>query len=309
MTITICGSMRFAKEMDMWKQKLTEKGFEVHIPGGFDNLQGYKEAGDTQEATKMKIENDYINSHYKFIKQSEAILVLNYEKDGIPNYIGGNSLMEIGFAFTQNRDIFLLNPAPEQSYTAEINAMQPIVINDDVQNIVDHFNSLPKVALSSESPIKLKATALALRKYNLRYQVVGYKTKSGINEQPFSVEETYTGAKNRLQDLKTRVGDSDYKFLISIESGNAKLLESHNYFGLSICVIDDGRKQVMSILTDIEFPQEMTDLVPSVYADLGVLVQEKYGTKNKDPYIYVTNGKLNREKLIFDVVVNTLSLI
>lgn len=309
MTITISGSMRFAKEMDMWKQKLTEKGFEVHIPGGFEDLQGYKEAGNSQESTKRKIENDYINSHYKFIKQSEAILVLNYEKNGIPNYVGGNSLMEMGFAFTQNRDIFLLNPVPDQQYSAEINAMQPIVINDDAQNIVNHFNSLPKVVLSSESSIKLKATALALREYNLRYQVIGFKTKSGVNEQPYSLEETYTGAKNRLEDLKVKAKDIDAMLFVSIESGDAKLLENHNYFGLSVCVIDDGKKQVMTTLTDIEFPKEMTDLVPSVYSDLGVLVQEKYGAKTKDPYVYITNGKLNREKLIFDVVVNTLALV
>ena len=309
MTITICGGMRFAKEMNIWKQKLMEKGFEVRIPGGLEDLHGYKEAGSSQESTKRKIENDYINSHYKYIKQSEAILVLNYDKNGISNYICGNSLMEMGFAFTQNRDIFLLNPVPKQSYSAEINAMQPIVINEDVTNIVDHFKSLPKVVLSSESPIKLKATSLALREYNLRYQVIGFKTKSGVSEQPFSIEETYHGAQNRLEDLKVKATDINAKFFISIESGDAKLLENHNYFGLSVCIIDDGTKQVMTTLTDIEFPKEMTDLIPSVYADLGVLVQEKYGAKTKDPYVYITNGKLNREKLIFDVVVNTLALI
>lgn len=65
----------------------------------------------------------------------------------------------------------------------------------------------------------------------------------------------------------------------------------------------------MTTLTDIEFPKEMTDLVPSVYADFGILVQEKYGSKSKDANAHITKGKLNREKLIFDVVVNTLALI
>ncbi len=309
MTITICGSMHFVKEMIMWRTKLTEEGFDVYIPGGIEDSQGYKEAGTSEESTKRKIENDFIKSHYRYIKQSEAVLILNYEKNGIPNYVGGNSLMEMSLAFTKNRDIFLLNPVPEQAYSAEINAMQPIVINNDIKNIVNYFKSLPTVVLSSESPIKLKATSLALREYNLRYQVIGFKTKSKVSEQPSSIQETYDGAQNRLIDLKKQTKGSKPKLYLSIESGEAKLINNYNYFGHSVCVIDDGQKQVMTILTDIEFPKEMTDLVPDVYPDLGMLVQEKYGVKTKDPFAYITHGKLSREKLIFDIVVNTLALI
>lgn len=312
MTITISGSMKFANKMYEWKQMLEDNGFNVLIPDGADNFttdDGIHLSNNSPNTSDKKFKNDYIKSHYNYIKKSEGLLVINESKNNIPNYIGGSTFMEMGFAFSLNRDIFLLNPIPNQSYTSEINAMQPIAINNDVQKIVDYFNSLPKVVLASQSPIKVKATSLALREYNLRYQVIGFNTDSGINEQPFSIEETYTGAKNRLEDLKFKAKDINAKFFISIESGDSKLLEFHNYFGLSVCIVDNGKKQVMTTLTDIEFPKEMTDLVPRVYPDLGVLVQEKYGAKTKDPYVYITNGKLNREKLIFDVVVNTLALI
>ena len=310
MTITICGSMRFAKEMEEWRKKLESKGYEVFIPGGTESLDGYKEAGSSTEATKRKIANDYIRMHYKLIKQSEAVLILNYEKDGVAGYIGSNSLMEMGFAFTLNRDIFLLNPIPEISAKAEIEAMQPMIINGDVNQIDDYYNNLPQAFLSSESGIKVKATTLALREYDLRYKVVGFKTKSGINEQPYSIEETYAGAENRLDDLKKMNQGKSPKLWISIESGDAKIHPKHNYFGLSVCIIeDDKNKRVATIGTDVEMPKEMTDLVPSVYPDLGVLVQQKYGAKSKDPYLYFTNGKLNRDQLIFNTVVNTLAFI
>ena len=39
---------------------------------------------------------------------ADAVLVLNYDKKGIKNYIGGNTLMEIGFAHVLNQKIFLL---------------------------------------------------------------------------------------------------------------------------------------------------------------------------------------------------------
>ena len=307
-TIAICGSMRFAKEMELSRKKLQETGFLVYTPHGIEDISGYKEAGSTAEAIKRKIENGYIKAHYNLIKVSQGILVLNYDKNGISNYIGGNTLMEMGFAFTLNRDIFLLNPSPDISYKSEIEAMQPIFINGDFDKIKKYYDNLPTVFVSSENKLKISATSLALREFNYRCNVVGLKTTSGISEQPFSIEETYTGAENRLNDLKRQVKGEKYKFLVSIESGNAVLHPKHNTWGFSVCIIEDSNgKRAITIGTDLEIPKEMTDLVPSKYPDLGILVQQKYGLENKDPFTYITNGKLTREKLLINSVSNTLA--
>jgi inosine/xanthosine triphosphatase len=300
--------MKFANEMQEWKEKLVNKGFNVFAPEGIKDLTGYKEAGSTKEAVNRKISNDFIRHHYKYIKQSEGILVLNYDKNGIGNYIGGNSLMEMGFAFCMNRDIFLLSNSPDLPYKPEIDAMQPIIIDCEIEGITKHYDNLPTVFVSSENALKISSTSLALREFNLRYKVVGLKTKSGISEQPYSIEETYQGAENRLNDLKQQTKDRKPKMLVSIESGNSVLHKKHNTFGLSVCIIEDETgKRAVTIGSDLEIPKEMTDLVPSKYPDLGILVQEKYGVKNKDPYLHFTNGKLSREKLLFNSVVNTLA--
>lgn len=57
---------------------------------------------------------------------------MNISKNGIENYIGGNTLMELGFAHVMNKKIYLLNPIPEMSYTDEIIAVQPAIINGDL---------------------------------------------------------------------------------------------------------------------------------------------------------------------------------
>ena len=67
---------------------------------------------------------------------SDAILVLNYDKKGIKNYIGGNTLMEIGFAHILNKKIFLLNPIPDiDFYKSEIEATKPIILNGNLSNL------------------------------------------------------------------------------------------------------------------------------------------------------------------------------
>ena len=66
----------------------------------------------------------------------DAVLVLNFDKNGIRNYIKGNTLMEIGFAHVLNQQIFLLNPIPDiPYYKTEIEAMRPIIVNGDITNI------------------------------------------------------------------------------------------------------------------------------------------------------------------------------
>jgi hypothetical protein len=60
-------------------------------------------------------------------------LILNYEKNGVANYIGGNTLMEMGLACWLNKPIYLMNPVPaDLSYSEEIRGMRPIVIDSDL---------------------------------------------------------------------------------------------------------------------------------------------------------------------------------
>ncbi len=308
--IAICGSMAFASEMAKTKKSLEQNGFNVFAPNGLLDSSRSNESGSSEKATKLKIENNYIKKHFEVIKNCEGVLILNYDKNDVKNYIGGNSLMEIGFAYTQNKDIFLLNPIPDVSYKTEIEAMSPIILNGNVENISKYYEKLPIVFVSSENIIKTSATSLALREFNYRFNVVGLKTNTGVAEEPSSIEETYQGALNRLINLKKENSTKNAKMFVSIESGIVKLHKDHNVFGFSVCIIeDDMGKRVVSITTDVEIPKSMTDLVPKKYVDLGVLVQEKFGIKEKDPYVYFTNGKLNRKKLIFNTVVNTLSLL
>lgn len=78
---------------------------------------------------------DAIKDHYKKIIPSDAVRVANYTKKNTPNYIGGNTLMEMGFAYVNDKTIFLLNDIPDMQYTDEIRAMYPIMLRGDITNI------------------------------------------------------------------------------------------------------------------------------------------------------------------------------
>ena len=128
--------MSSACQMVDAKKELLQNNHEVILP---KNTEQYAEkvlAEETaHESTKNKIEHDLIRDYFKKIKNADAILVININKNGIPNYIGGNSFLEMGFAHILNKQIFLLNEIPQILYTDEILAMQPIVLNGDLSKI------------------------------------------------------------------------------------------------------------------------------------------------------------------------------
>lgn len=142
MKITICGSITFYDEMANLEDELKVIGFsEVLRPIGVGGKEKeYKASLKVEEDGKRKIDLDLINEHWKKILKSDCILVANYEKKDIAGYIGGNTFLEMGFAFVTGKPIFLLNPIPEMGYTSEMQGMQPIVIYGDLTKIIDYYN-------------------------------------------------------------------------------------------------------------------------------------------------------------------------
>ena len=140
MKITICGSVKFADKFVEAYRNLEKMGHEPKMhelmfsiadgtaPDLIDNIE--------REHWLAKRKHGFIKWWYNSIKESDAVLILNYDKNGIKNYIGGNTLMEMGFAHVHDKKIFLINHIPEQvSYVDEIKAMADQVLNGDLNKI------------------------------------------------------------------------------------------------------------------------------------------------------------------------------
>jgi len=134
--VIICGSISVADEILRVKGVLETKGFEVEIPEGVKHLAEWEgEDTNTSERAERKIKNDLIRGYYEKMKEYDAVLIVNPEKKGIPGYIGGNTLIEMAFAHILNKPLYVLNQLPEMPYTSEILAMQPIVLNGDIDKL------------------------------------------------------------------------------------------------------------------------------------------------------------------------------
>lgn len=141
MKIYVVGSTKFMHEMVDAKNQLCALGYDGWIHSDYEALvRGEKqeiiERAARGEHAAVKRENNYLKVHYKHICESDAILVVNLEKNGVQNYIGGNALIEMGQAYVNDKKIFLLNEAPSDvPYAAEIECMDPICLYGNLENI------------------------------------------------------------------------------------------------------------------------------------------------------------------------------
>lgn len=136
MHIAICSSMVFTEKMLKTKADLEKLDHTATLSKFAQAYIGKTEKEKEDLTLYHKFNKDAIREFWEEIKISDAILVLNYDRRGVKNYIGGNTLMEIGFAHVLNKKIFLMNPIPEiEFYKSEIEATKPVVINGDLAKI------------------------------------------------------------------------------------------------------------------------------------------------------------------------------
>jgi non-canonical (house-cleaning) NTP pyrophosphatase len=279
-------------------------GYEIILPSPQEGEIDYNSLPDAARAT---LKETLIQDHLNEINESDAVLIFNEDKKGIAGYIGGNTLMEMAFAYAQKIELFLFKPVPDMSYIDEILGMKPIVLDGDINKIDTYFKQLPTVLVSSKSPLKLSAISRGMRRAGIRTRVIARPTESNVSEQPMTTEEIHQGALNRHEAL-VRVsasGSDKPDYFATVESGQNRMHPDHNTFGGSVIIIEkrDGERKI-GISINIEYPKAMTDKVPSQYPDLGVLVQREYGSKFKDPVPFLTNGKINRRQLVEEAVRN-----
>jgi len=67
--------------------------------------------------------------------KQDAVLVLNFEKDGMKNYVGGATFLEMYDAFRLGKKIFLYNDIPEGILKDEIVGFNPVIIGGNLKKI------------------------------------------------------------------------------------------------------------------------------------------------------------------------------
>ena len=113
MKICVCCSLSFTDEVLDVARRLEALGHDVLLPNGVIEQQIKKEDFDP---IKAKAETDAVRKHIDKTREADAILVCNYDKKGIKNYIGANTFLEMASAHYHRKPIYVLNSLPDMPY-------------------------------------------------------------------------------------------------------------------------------------------------------------------------------------------------
>jgi hypothetical protein len=135
MKIFICSSKHFYHKIPPIRDELEKAGHELTMPNSYEHPMKEEELKQMDKDEHIRWKQKMMLNHEVKVKANDAILVLNFEKNGQPNYIGGATFLEMFKAFELGRKIFLYNPIPQSILTDEIVGCNPKVIDGDVSRI------------------------------------------------------------------------------------------------------------------------------------------------------------------------------
>lgn len=132
MKIFIICSKAFYSDIPPIKKLLDEAGHEVTLPNSYDNPTAearYKEKGDTEHA---EWKASMLRHSQQVIQDIDAVLVLNFEKNGQKNYIGGATFLEMYDAFRLGKKIYMYNDVPDNLLRDEIQGFSPMLLDGNL---------------------------------------------------------------------------------------------------------------------------------------------------------------------------------
>ena len=133
MKIFLICSKSFYNRIPYYETTLKEMGHEITLPNSYDAPETEAKYRGTSEHAKWKA--SMIKHSEEVIKGMDAVLVLNFDKNGYKNYIGGATFLEIYDAFRLSKKIYFVNELPEGILKDELIGFNGLVINGDLSKI------------------------------------------------------------------------------------------------------------------------------------------------------------------------------
>lgn len=136
MKIFICASKHNYGYVASIKEALEELGHTITVPNSYDEPMKEEEIKKLGIDEHRKWKSGMIRLQKEKVDANDCILVLNFQKNDQPNYIGGATFLEIFRAFDSGRPVYLYNSIPECNFKDELIGMGVEVINGDLSRII-----------------------------------------------------------------------------------------------------------------------------------------------------------------------------
>jgi hypothetical protein len=135
MKIFIACSKHFYPRILPIQTELESYDHQITLPNSYDHPLMEEEVRLMGQDKLIKWKADMLRKDKENIMPNDALLALNFQKNLMPNYIGGATFLEIYRAWEMNKKLFLLNPIPDSILKDELIGMDPIILNGNLRLI------------------------------------------------------------------------------------------------------------------------------------------------------------------------------
>ncbi len=135
MKIFIICSKRFYGNIPEIQKVLEKNGHKITLPNCYEDPATEDRKRNLGRKAHAKWKAEMLNNSAKVMGKQDAVLVLNFEKDGMKNYVGGATFLEMYDAFRLGKKIFLYNDIPEGILKDEIVGFNPVIIGGNLKKI------------------------------------------------------------------------------------------------------------------------------------------------------------------------------
>ena len=137
-----------------------------------------------------------------------------------------------------------------------------------------------RVSVGTKNPVKLGAVKAVLDEILSKdevFELFGKDVDTGVDEQPRTLEETFSGAKNRAR----LAWDETCQYSFGLEDGLFPVpVEEGAYMNVCVCAIYDGEGFVYGTSSAFEYPQDIIDKVMDEGLDVSQALNACGYTKN-----------------------------
>lgn len=135
MKIFLICSKAFYEKIPPIQAGLEQAGHHITLPNAYDDPgteARYRELGAKEHA---EWKASMLRHSEAVINRVDAVLVLNFEKNGQENYIGGATFLEMYDAFRLGKKIYLYNDVPNGMLNDEIKGFEPVLLQQNLDVI------------------------------------------------------------------------------------------------------------------------------------------------------------------------------
>ena len=129
MKIFICASKHNYSHIPEVKTKLEMMWHIITLPNSYDNPELEYDIKSKSEEEHIKWKQEMLKLQAKKVSENDAILVINFDKNWMKNYIWWATFLEVYDAFIKWKKIFFYNPLPDWILYDELTWINPLVIN------------------------------------------------------------------------------------------------------------------------------------------------------------------------------------